>query len=103
MTVPDMPRLEVGQTYVVFVAGNGEAMCPLVSAAHGSYPVIVDAATGEERIARSNRQPLRSVDDVVLPIVTQAGHPALRLAAGPGLARTAFEDAVLQEIARQGN
>ena len=102
MTVVDMPRLDEGQTYIVFLAQNGEAMCPLVSAGHGSYPIVTDTATQVQHVARSNFQRLRAVDDVETPVVTQASHPALRAYSGPGLTREAFEAAIVQEVAREG-
>jgi len=100
MEIADMPVFEVGQTYILFIAGNGEAFCPLVGVMHGSYPLLTDEATGTEYVARSNRQPLKNVDDVVLPMLTQSNHPALRLTSGAGLRTGDFEAAIAKELTR---
>lgn len=102
MEVSDMPVFEVGQTYILFIAGNGRVFCPLVGVMHGSYLVLTDTSSGEEYVARSNRQPLAGVDDVALPVITQASHPALRLSTGKGLTPSAFETAISQELKRGG-
>jgi len=67
MTIAEMPELEAGVTYIVFLSENGRAFCPLVSAQHGLYPVVLDPATQEEYVTRSNGQRLRAVDDVQTP------------------------------------
>lgn len=100
MTIADMPTLEEGGTYVVFLSENGRAFCPLVSAQHGLYPIVVDPTNQEEYVTRSNGQRLRAVDDVETPIIAQSAHPALRLAAGAGLTLQEFEAAITSEIAR---
>lgn len=100
MQIADMPTFVVGQTYILFVALNGSAFCPLVGVMHGSYPLAVDAQTGQEHVRRVNQQPLNSTDDVVTPIINQAGHPALRLTSGPGLTRDAFETEIAREVSR---
>lgn len=100
MTIAEMPVLEAGVTYIVFLSDNGRAFCPLVSAQHGLYPVVLDPVTQEEHVTRSNGQRLRAVDDVQTPILAQSGHPGLRLTAGTGLSRRAFEDAIAAELVR---
>jgi hypothetical protein len=100
MIIAEMPTLEEGVTYIVFLSENGRAFCPLVSAQHGLYPVVRDPATREEFVTRSNGQRLRAVDDVQTPIVAQSSHPAFRLGTGAGMSRQEFEDAVLGELNR---
>lgn len=100
MIIAEMPALQEGGTYIVFLSENGRAFCPLVSAQHGLYPVVRDAATQEEYVTRSNGQRLRAVDDVQTPIVAQSSHPAFRRGVGTGLSRQEFEDAVLGELHR---
>lgn len=99
MQIADMPTFEVGQTYILFIAGNHQSFCPLVGVMHGSYPLMLDTATQTAHVARSNRQPLASVDDVALPLV-QSGHPAFRLSAGGGLTVGEFETAIKKELSR---
>lgn len=52
MEIPDMPTLDVGSRYILFVAGNGTAFCPLVGVMHGKFTVKA-GADGAERIAES--------------------------------------------------
>ncbi len=99
MQIADMPTFEVGQTYLLFIAGNHHAFCPLVGVMHGSYPLVVDPATQTERVTRGNGQPLARVDDVALPFI-QSTHPAFRLSAGGGLTVGEFERAIQQELSR---
>src|SRR5665213_2021493 len=36
MEIPGVPTFEVGARYILFLAGNGSAFCPLVGIMHGS-------------------------------------------------------------------
>jgi hypothetical protein len=67
LVIADMPKLAVGAEYVLFVAGNKQAFCPLVHVMHGCYPVIADAQNGERRVTRHDREPLQRVADVARP------------------------------------
>jgi hypothetical protein len=98
--VPGMPSFEVGQSYVIFVAGNGDAFCPIVAAMHGSYPIVTDASTQVERVLRSNRQPLTSVDAVAVPMPESTGPTRTPTSTGIGMTRAEFEDSILKEVAR---
>jgi len=99
--VPGMPTFEVGHTYVVFVAGNGSAFCPIVAATHGSFPIVTDASTHEEHVLGGNRQPLLSVDEVSVPMPDAAGRSPTTAIAGAGLSRADFEDSISREVARE--
>ena len=63
LSIPGLPRFQVGQRQIVFVAQNGRTFCPLVRIGHGRYHVRTDAATGRDYIARDNDAPLTSTDD----------------------------------------
>lgn len=85
LEVTGMPRFQAGKQEIVFVAGGGPAISPLVAMAFGRYRIERDA-TGGEYVARDNGQPLRSVDEVGQPFLS----PALQIvqaraadAAGP--------------------
>ncbi len=95
MVVPDMPTFDIGSTYILFIAGNGSAFCPLVGIQHGSYRVVTDAATGAERIARANGSPLKSAGDVILPIEPSSSGAA---SVEGALRRSGFENAIAQEL-----
>jgi hypothetical protein len=64
MVVEGAPRFTVGEEDVLFVRGNGQAVCPLTAMMHGRYRVERDAATGRAYLARENRVPLTDVSEV---------------------------------------
>ena len=81
MVVEGSPRFQVGDEDILFVSGNGRTVCPLFAMMHGRYPIMKEAATGREYMARSNRVPLMSTSDVALPMGQGAtGTLQLRLA-----------------------
>ena len=96
MEIPDMPSFQVGSRYILFVAQNGRAFCPLVGVLHGAYQVVTDQATGAERVVRANGEPLASPAGVSSPI-----EPSIR-ASGAGLGgamgREDFEAAIIKEL-----
>jgi hypothetical protein len=98
MVIPDMPSFEMGSTYVLFIAQNGRAFCPLVGVMHGAYRVVTDPATGSERITRSNGAPLGSTSGVSTPIEGQSAVSTRAL--GAAMARDDFENAIVQEMGR---
>jgi hypothetical protein len=99
MELPGLPVLEVGHSYILFVAKNGDAFCPIVAATHGSYPIATDAATKAETVLRASHEPLMSVDQISEPMGAsqepQAGAPAVA-----GMSREAFEDSIVGEVKR---
>jgi hypothetical protein len=99
MELPGLPVLEVGHSYILFVAKNGEAFCPIVAATHGSYPITTDAATKAETVLRASHEPLMSTDQISEPMgasqESPAGAPALA-----GMSREAFEDSIVGEVNR---
>jgi hypothetical protein len=62
MRVVGMPRFEVGDEDILFVSGNGRAICPLFGMMHGRFPILVEG--GERVVARSDRMPLRSTAEI---------------------------------------
>jgi hypothetical protein len=97
MALPGLPVLEVGHRYILFVAKNGEAFCPIVAATHGSYPIATDASTRAETVLRADMEPLKSVGDISVPmqetLASTAGSQA-----GTGMTREAFEDSIVGEV-----
>ena len=95
MEIPGMPQFKAGERCMVFVEKNGTAFCPLVAAMHGRYHIATDPATGLEHVLRDNRDPLRAVEDVVLPM--QAGLHRDR-SINQGIRLSAFEAAIEQQV-----
>jgi hypothetical protein len=56
--IPDMPVFTLGERNVLFVAGNGEVVCPLVGVWQGRFYVRFDAALGAEVVEDSTHRPL---------------------------------------------
>jgi hypothetical protein len=59
--IPDMPAFAVGDRAVLFVAGNGRDLCPLVGVWQGRFRVRVDPVTGREIVASDAGRPLTGV------------------------------------------
>ena len=96
LVIADMPKLEVGSEYVVFVAQNQRAFCPLVNVMHGAYRVSRDANTGEARVGRLNGDPLQAVQDVQLPYNARA----MVASGGSGMSLGDFRAAIVDEATR---
>jgi hypothetical protein len=60
--IPDMPQFQVGERAVLFVAGNGRDMCPLVGVWQGRFRVRVDAALGTEVVDDHAGRPVLGVN-----------------------------------------
>jgi hypothetical protein len=73
LRVVGAPVFVPGDEGFFFVQHNGTQFVPLVGINHGCYWTTHDAATGQPRVLRENRQPLTSVADVALPIETPPG------------------------------
>lgn len=96
LDVPDMPVLEVGGTYVLFVAGNGHAVCPLAGVGHGCYRVRHDPQTGREQVWRQDGEPLHALSEITAPRRAAMGGNA-----GSGMALDDFIRAISDERDRQ--
>jgi hypothetical protein len=84
MTIEGAPRFAVGQEGIFFVQGNGRNIYPLLGMMHGLYPILKEAGTGREYVARSNKRPLQGTEEVALPM-TENSVATL----SPGLKNTA--------------
>ena len=56
--IPDMPAFTLGERDVLFVAGNGTSICPLVGVWQGRFSVRFDPARGTEVVEDSSHQPV---------------------------------------------
>lgn len=68
MRVEGVPQFKAGDEDILFVQGNGKQVCPLVAIMHGRYPILREAVTGREYMARSNQVPLQDTSEVVRPL-----------------------------------
>lgn len=98
LEVGGMPRFTVGDRGIVFVQNNGQQFCPLVRMMHGRYRIERHAATGKEYVARENRAPLRTVDDVALPLPDSPAAAAADVS--NALTPDAFESELAARISR---
>jgi hypothetical protein len=102
LRVVGVPTFAIGQRQLVFVARNGEVMCPLIGAGHGRYHVLTDTATQREYLTRDNAVPLTSTDEIVLPLSSgpTADLLARRLTANQALSLASFETQIMDTLAR---
>ena len=56
--IPDMPTFTVGERDVLFVAGNGSTVCPLVGVWQGRFYVRFDPAVGADIVEDSAHHPV---------------------------------------------
>lgn len=59
--IPDMPTFTLGERDVLFVAGNGPTVCPLVGVWQGRFYVRFDTTLGTDVVEDSNHQALFGV------------------------------------------
>lgn len=102
LRVVGMPTFTVGQRELVFVARNGEVLCPLVGLAHGRYHIVTDATTAREYLTRDNSVPLTSTVEIAQPLASGATADlvARRVSADQALTLAVFEDRILDAVAR---
>ena len=72
--IADMPTFTLGERAVVFVAGNGQAVCPLVGVWQGRFHVRFDAEQQTDVVETDDR----------IPVVGVAGRRILRAPTTPG-------------------
>lgn len=102
LVVEGQPAFALGDEDFLFVAGNGQRICPLVGMMYGRYLVASDAS-GKELIARNNGVPLASVQEVVEPMGESSSRIMLhRPDSESALTPAAFADAVRESARRQG-
>ncbi len=68
MVVEGAPTFKVGDEDILFVRGNGHTIVPLVAMMHGRYPILREAGTGRQYMARDNRMPLTATAEIAQPI-----------------------------------
>lgn len=76
--IPDMPTFTLGERNVLFVAGNGTTICPLVGIWQGRFYVRFDPTLGTDVVEDSNHQALFGVATRELLRVPAASGTAAR-------------------------
>lgn len=84
LSIAGAPRFAVGDEDILFVADNGRSVFPLYGMMHGRYPILREASSGREIVARSNHQPLGDTAEVGLPLADGATGVIARRVAGAG-------------------
>jgi len=72
LVISGAPRFAVGDEDILFIAGNGRSIFPLYGLMHGRYPILKEASTGREYVARANGQPLTDPAEIALPLADGA-------------------------------
>jgi len=93
VSIPDMPTFTLGERALLFVAGNGRDVCPLVGIWQGHFRLRVDAG-GIEVVDDSDHR----------PVVSRAGRHLMRAAvdappAQPAMTLDAMRQLVADELA----
>ena len=106
LEVSGMPSFTVGSRDLLFVEKNGRQLCPLVGFSHGRYLIVPskDGSPQAATIARNNRVPLESTDEVVLPLHSGPSAETLAAMKQTPMTLSAFELAVTtraRELGRQ--
>lgn len=93
--IPDMPTFTLGERDVLFVAGNGRAVCPLVGVWQGRFHVRRDERRDSDVVDDNDGNPVTGLSGRVLQ------RAALRAAATPPAALTLddFRQMVADELA----
>lgn len=94
--IPDMPRFSVGEQDILFVAGNGRAVCPLVGVWQGRFYVRTDPASGIEVVEDSDHQPVLGLTGTELKRAP-LGRSA---AASAPMSLATFQQLILDELAQ---
>jgi hypothetical protein len=96
LSVVGMPTFKVGEREIVFVANNGQAICPLISAGHGRYHVRHDSASNRDYVARDNETPLASTDEIAQSL--DISPHASATTPGGALTPDAFEARIIARV-----
>jgi len=96
LDVVGAPKLSAGDRGVFFVENRRSRICPLLRLRHGCYRILPAPDGGEDRVARDDRSPLRSVQAVREPLAEGSSTPAALAGTTGGMTLVEFERAVLE-------
>ncbi len=86
--IPDMPTFTPGERALLFVAGNGRDICPLVGVWQGRFRLRADATSGDEVVDDSDRN----------PVVSRAGRRLMRAAVDAPTAQPAMTFDTMRQL-----
>lgn len=98
--VPDMPTFAVGERVLLFVAGNGKNVCPLVGVWQGAFRVHFDEASGSDAVISYSGAPIAGVVDGEVRYVGSRGDGG---AAAAALSLDGFRQLIADELGRSGD
>jgi hypothetical protein len=99
LRVAGLPEFKRGERQIVFIAGNGHMICPVIGGVFGRFKVQTDTATGRDHVFRNDGAPLLSIDQIPLPLSTR---PLLGpvVAGMTGMVAAEFETRILAASAQ---
>jgi len=92
VTVPHMPTFTPGEEVLLFVAGNGENVSPIVGVWQGSFRIRFDEALGVRVVTANGGTPIAGIVDGKVELAAPGGD-------GGGAAASMTLDELRQEIA----
>lgn len=98
MQVSGVPEFSAGQRNLFFIAGNGNAFCPLVAVPHGYYPIVRRPSDGVDVVLRSNGEPLVRPEQVSEEIHADARTTSSRLRAENAMRLSDFKNRIRMEV-----
>lgn len=90
--VPDMPTFTPGEDVLLFIAGNGENVSPIVGVWQGTFRIRSDETFGARIVTSNGGTPITAIVDGKIELATPGGD-------GGGAAAPMTLDALRQEIA----
>jgi len=116
LTVAGMTRFAKGDKDILFVAGNGRSLCPLVGVNHGRYLIVSRENGAEDFVARCDASPLKDVSEISRPLGehiqgaiegatqlrAQAASPTQAAALDSAMTLAAFEATILECAGKLG-
>lgn len=102
LTVPGQPQFARGDREILFVAGNGRQLCPLVHAMFGRFRTVAQDGGRTLAVERHDGVPLASVDDVKLATASPAMAERLRAMKREALTADDFEAEIIQRARALG-
>jgi len=92
--ISDMPTFTVGERVVLFVAGNGQDICPLVGVWQGRFGVRFDRTRNAEVVESHDGRPVIGLAGRELRFA-----PAHAAATSPGITLEDFRQMISDELA----